>query len=86
MAETEAGTRGERIGEFLTKIGAMQTWQVDAVLRTQSEGDRRTFGEIAIERGLVDDAALRRYVEAHALLAAGRQETERRPPVRPTTP
>jgi len=73
MAETEAWTRGERIGEFLVKIGTMRPWQVDAILCAQAEGDRRIFGEIAIARGYIDDAALRRYVDVHALLAAGPQ-------------
>jgi hypothetical protein len=71
MAETEARTSRERIGEFLVKIGAMWPWQVDAVLCAQAAGDRRIFGEIAIARGYIDDPALRRYVDVHALLAAG---------------
>jgi hypothetical protein len=71
MAEKGSGMRAERIGEFLVKIGAMMPWQVDAVLRAQADGDRRMFGEIAIARGYIDDVALRRYVDVHALLAAG---------------
>jgi hypothetical protein len=71
MAEKGSGMRGERIGEFLVKIGAMMPWQVDAVLRAQAEGDRRIFGEIAIVRDYIHDMALRRYVDVHALLAAG---------------
>jgi hypothetical protein len=54
----------ERIGDFLVRIGAMTAAQVDEVLKLQEESDEpRMFGEIAIERGFIDDAALRRYVE-----------------------
>lgn len=52
-----------RIGGFLVNIGAMKRWQVDDVLVAQGEGDSRLFGEIAIARGYIDDAALKRYVD-----------------------
>jgi hypothetical protein len=54
----------EKIGDFLVRIGAMTAAQVDEVLKLQEESDEpRLFGEIAIERGYIDDRALRRYVE-----------------------
>ena len=54
----------EKIGEFLIRIGAMTSAQVEEVLSAQEESDEpRMFGEIAIERGFIDDEALRRYVE-----------------------
>jgi len=53
----------EKIGDILVRIGAMQRRQVDDVLTKQAAGDRRMFGEIAIELGYIDDAALKRYVE-----------------------
>ena len=52
-----------KIGEFLVQIGAMKQFQVEDVLRVQREGDTRMFGEIAIERGYVNDEAIRKYVE-----------------------
>ncbi|MBN1519234.1 MAG: hypothetical protein JW923_04000 [Spirochaetales bacterium] len=53
----------ERIGDFLVRIGAMTQEQVTKVLAAQSqEEEPRMFGEIAIELGFVDDAALKRYV------------------------
>jgi hypothetical protein len=56
-----------RIGDFLVEIGAMNELQVEEVLRAQREDEEpRMFGEIAIELGFIDDAALRRYVEAGA--------------------
>jgi hypothetical protein len=56
----------ERIGDFLIGIGAMTPAQVDEVIKAQDEeGDEepRMFGEIAIEKGFIDDSALRKYIE-----------------------
>ncbi len=54
----------EKIGEFLIRIGAMTPGQVEEVLSVQEESDEpRMFGEIAIEKGFINDEALRRYVE-----------------------
>lgn len=53
-----------RIGEFLVQIGALKPYQVEDVLRVQREGDKRMFGEIAIELGYVDDAAIQKYIES----------------------
>lgn len=56
----------ERIGDFLLRIGAMTRDQVDEVLKAQSEDDDeepRMFGEIAIEKGYIDDSALEKYIE-----------------------
>ena len=52
-----------RIGEFLVQIGAMQKYQVDDVLRVQEGGDSRMFGEIAIELGYINDAAIKKYLD-----------------------
>lgn len=56
----------DRIGDFLVRIGAMQQFQVDAVIGAQKKGDQRLFGEIAIELGYVDDNAIQKYL-AHKL-------------------
>jgi len=52
-----------KIGEFLVQIGAMQQYQVDDVLRVQESGDSRMFGEIAIELGYINDAAIKKYLD-----------------------
>lgn len=52
-----------RIGEFLVQIRAMQQYQVDDVLRVQADGDSRMFGEIAIELGYINDAAIQKYLD-----------------------
>jgi hypothetical protein len=54
----------EKIGEALVRIGAMKSYQVDDVLRLQNGGDRRLFGEIAIELGYIDDQAVRKYLSS----------------------
>jgi hypothetical protein len=54
----------EKIGEALVRIGAMKSFQVEDVLRLQKNGDKRLFGEIAIEMGYIDDQAIRKYLEA----------------------
>jgi hypothetical protein len=53
----------DRIGEFLMKIGAMQSWQVEDVVLVQAAGDGRLFGEIAIELRYINDDALRKYIQ-----------------------
>ena len=54
-----------QIGEFLVDIGAMTREQLNNTLVAQIRGDTRLFGEIAISRQYIDDAALRKYVEAY---------------------
>ena len=54
----------ERIGEFLVRIGVIQQYQIEDVLRAQKAGDSRLFGEIAIDFGYINDEVLRKYVEA----------------------
>jgi hypothetical protein len=53
----------ERIGDFLVRIGAMKSEQVEEVLRLQKAGDKRRFGEIAIELGYIRDDSIKRYVD-----------------------
>jgi len=53
-----------KIGERLILASAMTKAQVEEVLRRQSSGDDRLFGEIAIELGYINDEALRKYIEA----------------------
>jgi hypothetical protein len=54
----------EKIGDFLVKIGAMKSWQVEDILIVQQSGDTRIFGELAIAFGYIDDGALRQYVDS----------------------
>jgi hypothetical protein len=53
----------ERIGEFLVRIKAMTPEQVDEVLEAQKAGDKRRFGDVALELGFVQDNAIKRYVD-----------------------
>ncbi len=52
----------ERIGEALVRIGAMTLEQVDKVLELQKNGEGRLFGEIAIEKGFINDKAIKDYL------------------------
>jgi hypothetical protein len=54
---------GERIGDFLVRIGAMTELQVSEVLEAQRSSDGALFGWLAIERGFIDDAALKCYID-----------------------
>ncbi len=54
----------ERIGDGLLRIGALTQAQLDEVLHIQNETEEpRLFGEIAIELGYIDDAALKKFIE-----------------------
>ncbi len=55
---------GERNGEGLIRIGAMKKEAVDDVLSRQTAGDKRLFGEIAIDLGYIDDQAIMSYLES----------------------
>ena len=52
-----------KIGEFLVKIGAMTPEQVGHILKLQDEGDKRIFGEIALDLHFLNDDAIKRYVD-----------------------
>lgn len=57
----------ERIGDGLIRIGALTKAQVDEVLRIQADTEEpRLFGEIALELGYIDEAALKRYIDGKA--------------------
>jgi hypothetical protein len=58
---------GNKIGEFLVQIGAMFPHQVDEVAHLQEAGDKRKFGEIAMELGYItDDAVITQFLEYQA--------------------
>jgi hypothetical protein len=54
----------ERIGQFLVRIGAMTQDQVEDVLRFQEKNPHSLFGMIAIEKGYINDTALRVWLSA----------------------
>lgn len=53
----------KRIGDFLVEIGALGQAQVEEILGLQNAGDERMFGEIAIQKGYIDDVALKAYID-----------------------
>jgi hypothetical protein len=61
----------ERIGDFLTRIGAMNSDEVKTVLQVQQAGDKRRFGEIAMKLGYINDDAIKRYVDYLEKMTSG---------------
>lgn len=62
----------EKMGEILVRVGAMTEKQVKDVLWAQKVGDKRLFGEIAIELGYINKGAVRRYLDQKKRLNADR--------------
>jgi hypothetical protein len=54
----------EKIGDFLLRVGAITQVQLDDVLNTQKNGDSRTFGLIALDKGYVTEIAIEQYAAA----------------------
>lgn len=52
-----------RIGDGLVKMGEMTDEQVLDVLQKQKDGDRRLFGEIAVDLDYIDIGSVIRYIE-----------------------
>jgi len=63
MEELEVISDDDKIGDALVKMKIMTKEQVNIVLEKQNKGDNRLFGEIAIETGFIDDAALQKYLQ-----------------------
>jgi len=57
----------ERIGDGLVRIGAMLEEQRDSVLKMQDDGDKRMFGEIAIDLAFIDDKAILDYLDSKGM-------------------
>jgi hypothetical protein len=53
----------ERIGDFFVNLGVMSAKQVENVIAIQRSGDTRSFGEIAVAFGFVEDNSLRRFAD-----------------------
>ena len=54
----------EKIGEFLVRIGELDTDRVHVIYAKQLSGDKRKFGEIGRELGYINREAVRQYLEA----------------------
>ncbi|ORC38298.1 hypothetical protein [Marispirochaeta aestuarii] len=52
------------IGQALVQQGELSREQVDQVLQMQKNGDKRLFGEIAVDMGYLDLLTVIRYLEA----------------------
>jgi len=54
----------EKIGEGLVRIGALTSEQCDQVISMQKAGDKRLFGEIAIDIGFIQFDVLIKYLSS----------------------
>lgn len=52
----------EKIGEGLLRRGLMTEEQVKGILTEQKKGDKRLFGEIALEKGYIQVRSLMDYL------------------------
>ena len=57
---------GEKIGEFLIKIGALTKEKVAEILEKQEKDPSKLFGEIALELGYIDDKAIDKYLASQS--------------------
>ena len=66
----------EKIGEYLTRVQEIRPHQVENVLLRQECGDRRRFGEIAVDLNYISPSVLEGYLNAEGLplWKKGRQE------------
>jgi len=58
---------GEKLGEFLVRIGVMKEEQVRVVLEEQKKQPGVLFGQIAIELGYINEKAVDDYLAARGL-------------------
>lgn len=58
---------GERLGEFLIRIGVMTDEQVHSVLEEQKKRPEDLFGQIAIEKGFINEKAVDDYLASKGL-------------------
>jgi len=56
--------QGEKIGEFLVRIQAMTRAQMEEIIKLKEITPDKLFGQIAIEKGYIDDKAIDDYLEA----------------------
>ncbi|MBN1647472.1 MAG: hypothetical protein JW874_05515 [Spirochaetales bacterium] len=55
---------GERIGQTLVRIGALQERQLQNILIRQNHGDSRKFGRIAVALHYLRPAVMSKYLRA----------------------
>ena len=64
----------DRIGDFLVRVGEIDTTQADIICAKQLSGDKRKFGEIGRELGYINKDALHQYLEAKEAWKAREKE------------
>lgn len=61
---TSAHTSGERIGDFLVKIGAMSEAQRTEVVAYQQAHPEIPFGRIAVQLGFIKDDVIDTFLKS----------------------
>jgi len=56
--------QGEKIGDFLVRIGAITVEQRDEILEVQKKEPHKMFGYIAVELNIVNQEALDNYLSS----------------------
>lgn len=54
----------EKIGQGLVRIGALRLEQVKEILNLQKNGNKKPFGQIAVELGYVDVRKVIEYLKS----------------------
>ncbi len=57
------GQSDERIGEALVRIGALSWEHAIAIAKMQQEGDKRRFGDIAVQQGWLEKQAIQKFMK-----------------------
>ena len=60
---------GQRIGDWLVGQGELSRVQLDEILELQRSGDRRLFGEIAVDLEYIDIDSVIRFLEGRPRLS-----------------
>ena len=68
------------LGKLLLRAGLLEEWQVQAILKQQRRQPRRRFGEIAVERGWLQQGTLNYFLN-HLSVSARTTLTEIHPSV-----
>ena len=57
------GKYDEKIGEGLVRIGAITNEQKEKILETQTQGDKRLFGQIAVAHKFINSDTVQNYLK-----------------------
>jgi len=65
MARHYSDEEKELIGEFFLRLGILTANEVEHILEWQKKNPSKRFGEIGIEKGLLSEEELKKYLKEH---------------------